>query len=116
MPYQIAEEVDQEIKDLVDKMAYSLSSHIGNRFYVLDFTRQVLSTGHWVGRLIYMTEPDQPMIGVMLEGHDSTVDSCQRIKLPDLRKRMGTRTITDTIRGRTIIQIELDGPGFGRDL
>ena len=110
-----AESLTPEAKELLESPGFraQVVSKIarGDEVLVLDFTPRFLSFGGWVGRLDYQVRDNPQVLTSILEGTGKSLETVQHIRnMAQLKKPK------DPVyrQGRSMLQIELEGPGWER--
>jgi proline-rich tail region repeat protein len=116
--------------EVLRKIARDIQYRIASELTVVQFTPKFMSSGEWVGRLDYRIPDDFSQCIThccMLEGHGDVLDSVQQMRsrtdrqghftpYPQLNPANPDVKIVEVPAkpGRTMAQIENEGPGWER--
>jgi hypothetical protein len=111
-----------EALQLLEGIISSVEAKLGTAIVVGSFTPKFFTGGMWHGRLDYM-EAERPVVGsLMLEGSDYKVDQVHVIRRGDNGRAVQRQRAADYAKYITeqklqkLIQLDLDGPGYEREL
>jgi hypothetical protein len=108
--------VVEDDRRLLTSFEGPISKKIGSDVIVVAFDVKRMANGYWVGRLDYMLTDDE-VRSVMLEGTFQELVDAQLMQARQGRTgRKVAHEVRKFVQDIVLIDVDLEGPGYGRDL